>query len=76
MSGPLKRVRWRDIDYAAVPGEYVVKGEIVQVQPRHIEVWQAEPTAVFSTFRLSRLPHGSKHILTTYEVPGGRWVAF
>ena len=46
----------------------------MQVLPRHIEIWQAEPAALFHTFLLARLPHGRKYVLATYEVPGGRWI--
>jgi hypothetical protein len=63
-------ISWRDVGHTKKRGDWTVNGQTVQVDVKHIEVWEAHPTAVFNTvFYKGTNTTDPRLLLTTWSVP-------
>jgi hypothetical protein len=65
------KASWKDIDYRADAGKYHFRDGDLLVEPRHIEIWNAYPDALF-VVRMAPAFSGVRYALGGYELPEKR----
>jgi hypothetical protein len=65
------KANWKDVDYPTEAGRYLVRDGELWVEPRHIEVWNEFPNAVFVVTTVPALS-GVRYVLRGYELPEER----
>jgi hypothetical protein len=59
---------WKDIDYPAKAGKYLFRDGELLVEPRHLEVWNEFPNAVFIVTTAPAF-YDVRYVLGGYELP-------
>ncbi len=64
------RVRWSDVGYTEQAGDCEVRGQIVQVDCRNIDIWKQHPNAVFDVAWIpGRFSIRARWLLTSWTLP-------
>jgi hypothetical protein len=61
------KASWKDIDYPAEAGKYHFRDGEVLVEPRHLDIWNEYPNAVF-VVRAAPAFSGVRYMLGGYEI--------
>jgi hypothetical protein len=68
----MMRVRWTDVGYTEQAGDCEVRGQIVQVDCKNIDIWKQHPTAVFDVAWVpGRFSIRARWLLTSWNLPDG-----
>jgi hypothetical protein len=62
------KANWKDVNYPTEAGRYLFRDGELWVEPRHIEVWNEFPNAVFAVTTAPALS-GVRYVLRGYELP-------
>ena len=62
------KASWKDIDYPAEAGKYHFRDGELLVEPRHLDIWNEYPNAVF-VVRAAPAFSGVRYVLGGYELP-------
>jgi hypothetical protein len=62
------KASWKDVDYPTEAGKYLFRDGELLVEPRHLEVWNEFPNAVFLVTTAPALS-GVRYVLRGYELP-------
>jgi hypothetical protein len=60
------QIGWKGIDYSPRPGRYHFIDSVLIVEPRHIEIWNKHPDAIFAVV-VSLSESGKHYVLGDYH---------